>query len=142
MTEFDLQKKLQERFLSLNAFSGISFLSDANVNLNGNKAFCIPDDRRWFSLRFMSDSPDEVGIGNNVQERLAGIYQIDICVPLGKGEDEAETKYKWIKRLFRAGTEIEELTITKVYKASAFVEKTYYRVVVRIEWTADIDTDD
>lgn len=142
MTEFDLQKKLQERFLSLNAFSGISFLSDRNVNLNGNKAFCIPADRRWFSLRFMSDSPDEVGIGNNVQERLAGIYQIDICVPLDKGEDEAETKYKWIKRLFRAGTEIEELTITKVYKASAFVEKTYYRVVVRIEWTADIDTDD
>lgn len=141
MTEFDLKKKLENHFMTLNEFSTIPFLNESNVNKGDNKAFFVPADKRWFSLAFLSDTPDEIGIGNNEQERITGIYQIDVCVPIDKGEDEAESKYKWIKKLFKTGLEIDEITINKVYKASASTEKNYYRVVVRVEWTADIVVD-
>lgn len=77
MTEFDLKKKLENHFMTLNEFSAIHFLNESNVNKGDNKAFFVPADKRWFSLAFLSDTPDEVGIGNNEQERITGIYQID-----------------------------------------------------------------
>lgn len=140
MTVFDLQKKLENRFLTLNDFSGKKFLTYCNVNLNRNTSFVIPDNKRWFNLNVISDEPDEIGIGNNEQERITGIFQIDICVPLGRGKDEAENKFIWIKKLFPKGLEIDEITVNKVYLATSSVEDTYYKSVARIEWTADINT--
>lgn len=141
MTEFDLRRKLEEKFLTLNDVSGIKYLTDSNVNYNRNSAFVIPSNRRWFSLNFIADEPDDIGIGNNEQERITGIFQIDICVPIDKGEDEAEAKFKWIKRIFPKGSEIDEITVNKVYRATSETEENYYKVVVRVEWTADITRD-
>lgn len=141
MTVFGLQRKFENHFMTLNDFSGIKFLTDSNVNFNRNAPFVIPDDRRWFSLSLMADEPDDIGIGNNEQERITGIFQIDICVPLDKGEDEAETKYRWIRKLFPKGSELDEITVNKVYRATSGTEDNYYKSVVRIEWTADVTND-
>lgn len=138
MTVFDLQRKLEEHFKTLNEFSGTEFLTESNVNFNRNAPFVIPDDRRWFNLNVMADEPEDIGIGNNEQERITGIFQIDICVPLDKGEEETKNKFRWIKKLFPKGSEIDEITVNKVYCATSDTEDNYYRSVVRIEWTADI----
>lgn len=141
MTEIELKELLVKHFFTLNTFSGITFLQDDNVDLRNNKAFTEPTDKRFFVVQFLPDTPESIAIGNNDVERFTGIFQIDIITPIDKGLDEADTKYKWLKKLFKKGTEIEEITVNNVYKASSITEDTYYRTVVRVEWTADITND-
>ena len=141
MTEIDLKQLLENHFLTLNTFSGIEFIKADNVDFRNNKPFTEPSDKRFFSLQFLPDTPETIAIGNNDSERFTGIFQIDVITPIDKGLDEAETKYKWLKKLFKKGTEIGEVVVNNVYKATSITENTYYRTVIRVEWTADITND-
>lgn len=143
MTELDIQKRLFDTFKTLNEFSGVEFLeTDKNGNcLNAhfpNAPFSEPESKRWFELTFRSGEPEDAALMEGAQSRFAGVLYVDVITPQDAGEDEAWNKYRWIARLFN-GADIEDVDILKVYVATKENEAGHYRLLVAVEWTADID---
>lgn len=139
MTEVAVKKALIRHFETLNASSGKPFITENNVCYD-NKRFTPPSESNWFILSFNADEPDEYGIGNLDQDQYSGFFQIDICVPLGKGEEQCNLIYEELAKLFARGTCIADLVdVGKVYSPISDVQGNYYRKVVRVNWTALIN---
>lgn len=132
-----LRKALIKKFFELNDFSQINFINN-NVALP-NVEFEPPVDSLWFGLNILDDEPESIGLYNKTQERYTGFLQIDICVPLNVGEDEADDVYSFICGLFDVGSTFDDVTINKVCKVNAGVEGKYYKTVVRVYFDADVD---
>lgn len=137
MTETSIRDTLFNAFNTLNTFSGIELIN-GNVAYP-NKDFTPPENKRWFELFFNADAPSPVATFSEAQNRWAGFLQINICTPLDKGENEPDNKYSWISKLFSRGATFDDVEINKCYIASVGSQGDYYRTVVRVEWTADID---
>lgn len=143
MTEFDIQKALFERFKKLNDFSGIDFLEiDADGNYTNvhfpNIPFTSPENKRYFELTFKNDEPVDNALMADTQNRFTGVFYIDVITPQDAGEYEAENKYSWIAKLFRTD-ELDDVDIMKIYISTKENEADHYRLLIAIEWTADID---
>jgi len=143
MTDAYIEQTLIEAFLTLNEFSGVSYIKkNANGNpLNvvlPNKPFDPPDDNRFFVLSFLPNEPEPTGLGTNAENRWGGIFQIDIMVPLGAGMDESNAKYQQIVNLFQRGKSFGDIMIRRTYRAMHGAELAYYRTVVRVEFTASL----
>jgi hypothetical protein len=145
MTDAYIEKILVDTFLSINSFmTDNGFTGDpyitikngkpANVSLP-NSSFEEPENKRFFVLDFMVNSPEAAGLGTNAENRWYGVLQIDIITPLGEGTKEAEAKYEWICKLFSRGKMFSEVSVNKTYRAThgAVTNMPYYRTVVRIE---------
>lgn len=104
-----------------------------------NKAFVVPANKSWFEVDFIPPNVDAVGMYEDSQDMWSGIFQIAICTPLNKGEDEADNKYLWIAKLFSRGKTFEDINIRKCSKVTVTAENDHYRTVVRVEWDAVID---
>jgi hypothetical protein len=143
MTDSYIEKTLIDAFLTLNEFSGITYIEkdgngkSLNVSLP-NVPFTEPDDKRYFAVSFMANEPDPAGMGTNAENRWDGIFQIDIMVPLGAGMDETTAKYGWITKLFQRGKSFGDVMIKRTYRAAHGAEMAYYRTVVRVEFTATL----
>ena len=143
MTEFDIQKALFERFKKLNDFSGIDFLEiDADGNYTNvhfpNIPFTSPENKRYFELTFKNDEPVDNALMADTQNRFTGVFYIDVITPQDAGEYEAENKYSWIAKLFRTD-ELVDVYIMNIYISTKENEADHYRLLIAIEWTADID---
>lgn len=138
MTETTIQDSLIARFMTLNTFSGVSYLTSDNVALP-NTVFKQPANNKWFRLSFRSNQPNSVGIGTESQNEYTGFFQIDICTPINKGESEPNAKYKHIANLFKRGTEFDNVLINKVYRSNTEVEENHYKTIVTVLWTGRID---
>lgn len=144
MKDTEIRKAFISRFLTLNTFSSIPFITfdDNNKPLNvslPNENFNQPADKRYFKLSFLADEPEEIGMYNNGQQRYYGFFQIDICTPKDKGLDESDNKFEWICKLFSEGTSFNGVDVDKVYKATQIEENDVLRTVVRVRFNADID---
>lgn len=141
MTDRVIKEALIKHFKTLNEASGKPFISADGKNIcEDNKEFTPPANSNWFSLSFNTDEPDEYGLGNLDQDRWNGFFQIDICVPLGKGEKQCNAIYEALCKLFARGICIENIVdINKVYSPMSDVQGNYYRMVVRVNWTALIN---
>ena len=145
MTEFNIQKILFDHFKTLNTFSGVEYLkmktdgSEEYENVHfPNVPFSEPEDKRWFDLTFRNNEPVDASIGEDSQSRFTGVLYIDIYTPQDVGEDEAETIYSWIAKLFN-DAELDYIDIMKVYVSTKGNDADCYRLQVAIEWEADID---
>jgi hypothetical protein len=144
MTEFNLQNVLFSKFLELNDFCGIEFITKnedgevKNVHFP-NTPFEIPDDKSWFELTVRTNPPTQVAVMENSQVRITGIFYIDIMTPSDVGEHEAENKYKWICRLFNNARFIDDVVINNCSLERKENELGYYRLLCAIEFEADID---
>jgi hypothetical protein len=144
MTDVYIQEKLTAAFMTLNAFSGKPFITydaeggAANVSLP-NKAFTPPESRQFFVVDFLPGVPKPAAMGTDAGNRWAGVVQIDVCTPLGKGEAEAKDKYEWIAKLFARGKRFDEVLIRNCYRAAARADESHYTTVIRIEWTAELE---
>ena len=139
MTDSYIETTLIDAFLTLNEFSGVSYIKkDGNGNpLNvslPNKPFTPPTDNRFFVLSFLPNEPEPAGLGTEAYNRWDGIFQIDIMVPLGAGMDETTAKYEWITKLFQRGKSFGSIIIRRTYRATHGAELEYYRTVVRVEF--------
>ena len=143
MTEFGIQKILFDHFKTLNAVSNITYLvTDTSGNYTNvhfpNVPFSVPEDKRWFDLTFRNNDPVDASIMEDSQYRFTGVLYIDIYTPQDVGEDEAETIYSWIAKLFN-DAELDYIDIMKVYVSTKGNDADCYRLQVAIEWEADID---
>lgn len=149
MNDTYIEQKLTERFLSLNdfmtdnGFAGDPYIeTDAkgkplNVSLP-NIAFKVPDNNRFFVLSFLPGEPEPAGMGENAENRWTGIFQIDIIVPLDAGTDETSAKYDWICKLFQRGKSFNDITIIRTYRATNETEETFYKTIIRVEFSATL----
>jgi hypothetical protein len=133
-----IQEKLTAAFMTLNAFSQKQFVKTGNVCLP-NRTFSPPENNQFFVLDFLPGTPEPAAMGTDAGNRWTGIFQIDICTPLGKGESEAEDKYEWLSKLFARGKHFDEVLIQNCYRAQVREDETHYTTVVRIEWTAELE---
>lgn len=149
MTELDIQKRLFEKFLSIddyaveNGYTGQPYIIKddqgdlMNVHLP-NEPFKVPDDKRWYDVTFRSNEPVDASIMEGSQYRFTGVMYIDILTPQDVGEKEAEGKYRWIANLFNSA-DIDYIDIMRVYISTKGNDADCYRLQVAIEWEADID---
>ena len=146
MTDTVIEKVLTDAFLTLNEFSGVSYIKkDAtgkllNVSLPNIK-FEEPPDKRYFILNFLSNEPIPAGLGLYAENRYDGFLQIDIMTPLNTAQDEANEKVKWLCRLFSRGKSFGRVTVVKTYRAFQETGMTYYRTVVRVQFSATLPKD-
>ena len=143
MTEFDIQKKLFEHFLTLNTFSNIEYLkTDASGKYTNvhfpNVPFTAPSNKRWFDLTFINAEPVDASLMEGSQYRFAGVLKVDIYTPTDSKEDEAEMKYRWIAKLFNSAN-LDYIDIMRVYISTKGNDADCYRLQVTIDWEADID---
>ena len=143
MTEFDIQEKLFNHFLTLNSFSGITYLEKNSkgryINVHfPNVPFTAPQNKRWFDLTFINAEPVDSSIMEDSQYRFNGILRIDIYTPTDRGEDEAKTKYGWIASLFN-NADLDYIDIMRVYVSTKGNDADCYRLQVTVDWEADID---
>ncbi|MDR1505639.1 MAG: DUF4128 domain-containing protein [Treponema sp.] len=144
MTDAYVQKKLTDAFFTLNDFSGKPFIKyegeekPVNVYLP-NRDFEAPKSNQFFVLDFLPGVPEPAAMGTEAANRWAGIFQIDVCTPLGKGEAEANDKYEWLSKLFARGRSFDTVRVMNCYRALSRTDSTHYTTVVRIEWTADLE---
>lgn len=145
MTEFDIQKILFSHFLTLNEFSGIRYLKQndkgdyTNVHFP-NVPFTAPQDKRWYDLNFINAEPSDAAMMEGSQYRFTGVLKIAIHTPTDAKEDEAETKYRWIAKLFNHA-DLDYIDIMRVYISTRGndADTNSYRIQITIDWTADID---
>lgn len=143
MKDTEVRIALMNRFKTLNDFSGVPYIKNGEKNIAiANFSFVEPEDKRYFRLSFLPAEPENIGMYNCLQQRITGVFQIDIYTPKGKGFDEADTKFKWISKLFLEGTSFNGVDIEKVYRASEIEEDDKYRTVVRVNFTADVNNNE
>jgi hypothetical protein len=143
MTDVVIQQKLIAAFLTLNDASGVPYikfngLEPANAALP-NKPFTPPSSKQFFSIAFLPNEPEPAAMGTEAENRWNGILQIDICTPLGKGEDEANAKYNALAKLFARGKYFGEVLIQRVYRAQTRVDIDIFVTVIRVEWAANLE---
>ena len=148
MTDSYIETVLIDAFLTLNEFSGVSYIKkDGNGNpLNvalPNKPFKEPDDRRFFVLSFLPNEPEPAGLGEHAENRWDGVFQIDTFTPLGVGQEESNNKYQQIVNLFQRGKTFNEIMIKRTYRAMRGAEPAsgFYRTVIRCEFTCCLPKD-
>lgn len=147
MTEFDIQEELFDYFLTLNDFSGIQYIKIDNskegyekyTNVHfPNVPFTAPQNKRWFDLSVQVAEPSDAFLMEKSPNRQAGTLKIDIYTPTDCGEDECQTKYRWIAKLFNEAN-LDDVDIMKVYISTKGNDADCYRLQVTIEWEAIID---
>lgn len=110
-----------------------------NICYRDNTFFSEPEDKRYFIVSTVFDTPETIGMYETGLERYYGFYQIDICTPKGKGTDEADSKFTWISKLFADGTSFDGIDVEKVYRAETIEEEDLFRTIIRVNFNADID---
>jgi hypothetical protein len=142
MTDSYIQDKLTAAFLELNTSSGkpyITFVNGKPSNVGvPNIAFVPPSNKQYFILSHLPGEPEAAGMGTYAENRWAGLFQVDVYSPLGKGEDEVNAKYEALSKLFERGKCFDEVVIQKIYCPLREPEADAYRAVVRIEWVCDL----
>jgi hypothetical protein len=145
MNDTYIQDKLIAAFLTLNEFSGVAYIKRSGTKLlnvdQPNVSFTPPADRRFFSLSFLPNEPEPSGLGTSAGNTWDGLFQIDIMVPIGAGMAEISAKYDWICRLFARGKAFDEVMILRTYRATEGPETDFYRVVIRVEFRANLPKD-
>lgn len=137
MKDIEVKQSFIKKFLTL---EGNYFETGyTNVNFNKNIFFNRPADKIFFELNMITNAPEQIGvISDGYNERITGIFQIDICVPLNSGMKETEDICNKLFEIFKVGTTFDDVTVNNVYKPTEGSEKTYYKTVVRVNFDADI----
>lgn len=138
----ELVSPLESDVSDLSEVNVIATSEFTNVSYRDNRLFEIPADSRYFVVSFMIDEPETIGMYETGLQRFSGFFQIDICTPKGKGEEEANNKFTWICKLFAEGTSFDNVEVDKVYRATSDEEDNVYRTVVRVNFFSDIDNNE
>ena len=156
MTEFDIQEKLFAEFCKLNDFATEhGFIGESYIDIDESKVeiselqkyvnvhfpnipFDYPESKQYYELTFRSNEPVDASLGKDSQSRITGVLYIDIITPQDVGEDECNERYRWIAKLFNS-IDLDYIDIMKVYISNKGNEADHYRLLVSVEWEADID---
>lgn len=108
-----------------------------------NKEFSPEEGILWIRPTFMPGQSRPAAIGENVSERIPGIYQIDVFSPANEGVYDGGQQVDEIMTLFRRGTALSydsvTVKITRVWRMAAKSEPDWYKIPVIVEWQADVN---
>ncbi len=97
----------------------------------------------WIRPTFMPGQSRAAAIGKNSQDRITGIYQVDVFAPADEGVYAGGQQVDSIMTLFKRGTALTYsgviVKINKVWRSTARSEPDWYHIPVIVEWQADVD---
>lgn len=97
----------------------------------------------WIRPTFMPGQSRAAAIGVNAQDRITGIYQVDVFAPADEGVYDGGQEVSTIMTAYKRGTALVysgvTIKIIKVWRSTARPETDWYQIPVIIEWQADVD---
>ena len=97
----------------------------------------------WIRPTFMPGQSRAAAIGVNAQDRITGIYQVDVFAPADNGVYDGGQQVDAIMTVYKRGTALTysgvTVKINKVWRSTARPEPDWYQIPVIIEWQADVD---
>lgn len=97
----------------------------------------------WIRPTFMPGQARAAAIGVNAQDRITGIYQIDVFAPADEGVYAGGQQVSVIMTAYKRGTALVysgvTVKINKVWRSTARPGTDWYQIPVIVEWQADVD---
>ena len=85
----------------------------------------------WLGLNYIPDIPDVATLGDGGEDDIRGILQVDVFLPLGKGEKQALDVADSFRSYFTAGRRLsysgQEVVIVGCGRSSGFVSDNFFR---------------
>lgn len=138
MTDAYVEEKLIEHFKKLEGLTANEDGTYPEVALP-NMNFTRPEDGYWYELYFVPGIPKQIELGTEARSRWIGVMDIKICTPKDSGTKPANDRFESVERLFKSGTYIDGIRITRCYRSSALENGDYYVMPVTVEYWADLD---
>ena len=132
-------------------FSDISAALDARLNsLSGSAPIAWPNTvfkptKGTLYLRpsLLPVSSAQIGLGSAGLDEHAGIYQVDVYAPSGKGRNEAETKADSVADHFKRGTDLTYNGVTvrlgDTSRNEGLIVDDRFVISVSINYSAHVD---
>jgi hypothetical protein len=94
--------------------------------------------KTWIGVTYLPNVPDVVTLGNGGEDELTGIFQLDIFMPLGKGEKEALDISDKLRTYFTAGRRFvymgQEVVIRNCGRSQGFIANNQFRIPISVIW--------
>jgi Bacteriophage related domain of unknown function len=108
-----------------------------------NKSFDPIIDTLWIRPTFIPGQSKAAAIGVNAQDRITGIYQVDVFAPADVGVYDGGQQVSAVMTAYKRGTALiysgVTVKITKVWRSTARPGPDWYQIPVIVEWQADVD---
>jgi len=108
-----------------------------------NRKFSAVKGTLWIRPTFIPGQSKAAAIGVNAQDRITGIYQVDVFAPADDGVFTGGQQVNVIETAFKRGTSLVfggvTVKINKVWRSTARPEPDWYHIPVIVEWQADVD---
>lgn len=108
-----------------------------------NKRFDPGKGVLWIRPTFIPGKSKAAAIGMNAQDRIIGIYQIDVFAPADEGVYDGGQQVDAIQTAFKKGTALVysgvTVKINRVWRSTGRPGTDWYQIPVIVEWQADVD---
>ena len=119
------------------AFTGASLLDPTVISWE-NVSFNTPSTGPWIKCAFMPGKSVPTTLGRQGQDRVNGIFQIDLNYPEGNGEADAAAMYESIRTLFWAGLRLtnngQVVVIMACSRIQGRIVNNFYKISVTVEF--------
>lgn len=123
------------------AFVNGAFFSSSNVAWE-NKKF-DPPANPWARFTYIPNQPEVATLGDEGQDELTGILQIDLNYPQDNGLKDVSDKYESIRTIFAPGNIFTHagqwVRISSCGRSHGRIVDNYYRVTITIMFYAYIN---
>lgn len=107
-----------------------------------NMAFTPPTGEPWAAVYFLPADPVVATLGAGGQDRLDGLFQIDINYPANTGTKLAKAKAEALRNTFTAGSRFsysgQEVVISNCGRSPGRITNGFYRVSVSVFFYAHV----
>jgi len=103
-----------------------------------NQAFEVPANAPWARLFILANQPFVGSLGDEGEDEVSGILQIDLHTPLGEGTYTVDQAFNTIRAQFKAGTYLsyggQWVIILSCGITPLGPQETFYKSAITIEW--------
>lgn len=131
------QQKVEQALLT--AYRAGNWFSDSETQFE-NRTFTPPNAARWAAVWFLPTQPVVATLGDGGDDRLDGIFQIDLYYPQNKGSGTAGAMADTIRNAFTAGHRLvyqgQEVVIVNCGRSQGRIENNCFKIVVSVSFYA------
>jgi hypothetical protein len=105
-----------------------------------NAQFVKPTATKWARIHFLPNAPSVETLGNEGQDLVDGIMQIDLNYPQNTGDGQARQDFEEVRAAFPAGVSYstggQVVTIKNCGRSQGRLVDQWYRVSITVYWYA------
>lgn len=123
----------------ITAYKNGGFFSDANTRWE-NSTFTPPNATPWAAVSYIPAQPDVATLGDDGEDEVRGIFQIDLNYPVNSGTQASEQKADSIAQLFKAGERFtysgQQVVIRSCGRSASYVADSWWRTNISVSFYA------